>query len=584
MATKGRASSTTSHLANTQSEIPLNPGLGNFSRLPIEICQMIWGYINLPMAQVVLPDLTVTIPGVEPLRRIMAAAKQDRLSLLQTSKAINVELTAMTYQHARIEIEIRPELPPEERYVAHKKRTSLGISLRVLLPGIGLVQSGPFENVPDDVCKWLSLRRLPYERAKTTIVVYAPRPEPLGPKTHRFESPGMDRGAVGLVALWDRINKVVDMLSNVPSIREIELVLCPNVRENSICSWSIKSQNQGQDHGQTKDGGRNRISCGLSKLAWGHSGLVATMMPRPLVKVKVEPSRELYDHEAVFLPFCRLRNVQNMSISVARGAGVGETDDSLLALDWSFHQFALHYFFNNPSSDSSISSEANCAAQVEIDKIREVLYRFNVESNILYQFLLRDKFGDALSLLKSKTVGLWRPSPQLNDGNYMVEKYDKDVNWTWPDFIFQADGGTFLRLALADEKSKIESRKGKAPVYEAPEMKHLSENSIYNVDSFPLPSVIGRLASVSTSNWYIELLEGLVRDLGIKDVDEEDDELEQYNPRAQSLLAMQMEIEEPEAEAEDAIIASMTELMTGFDEMNESQSPGLWSFGEGEDY
>ncbi|KAL3473999.1 hypothetical protein BJX99DRAFT_232515 [Aspergillus californicus] len=329
-------------------------GLGSLSKLPPELRLIIW-------------DLIWVESKYEAQRHGNAFEhRQNSLAIIRASRTLNKEMTHYLYRNLNIEIDIRSEEWP---LVAHVQISNPRISLRQT------IRSG------DDMQKTLDY--LPYDLANTKINVYAPSLDENN--RIRWRHHPSDSDLAGIIALWDKVNRLVDALSNAPSARSIILMLHPSQSQG----WVLNKQ---------------------ARLSFRRHNR--------------SPNCSTSDHELVFLPFFRLRKVQHMQVTLAPN----NPEDDSMYLDWSFHRVALQHFFEHESTDPQL--------KVRVDIIFDIIPRFIAEINLYFLFALRLMDSDLAHLIYGSRSSNWRPKPQHRA---VVEQKHGKVKWSWPEFILQMD-------------------------------------------------------------------------------------------------------------------------------------------------
>ncbi|KAL4903238.1 hypothetical protein BDW74DRAFT_156897 [Aspergillus multicolor] len=153
----------------------------------------------------------------------------------------------------------------------------------------------------------------PYQRTNVIAKIYAPDPH----------DPGQ------LMVLWRRVNNLVDLLGQASSIQKIKIKL----RSKKQYTWAKRN---------AKD--RTSVEFARWPLAFCND------KPFPY-SLNFSIARNPYDHEVVFLPFCRLKNIEAMRIDVRwKGAR-----DPLSKMDWSLHTFAMRHIAQTLANGSAKS-------------------------------------------------------------------------------------------------------------------------------------------------------------------------------------------------------------------------------------
>ncbi|KAJ0419816.1 hypothetical protein BJY00DRAFT_147870 [Aspergillus carlsbadensis] len=189
----------------------------------------------------------------------------------------------------------------------------------------------------------------PYHRTNVTIEVYPPS----------FDAT--------VVYLWQNVNHLVDLLARAFSVKEITLICKPFRASNWI------SNGQG--------------IATLNLFDWRY--------PRCKENVaKFELERGVYDHEAVLLPLCRLRNVQAIELIPAWDA----SSDEALGLDNRLHRFVSLYLPKTLRDD--LSQEQRVIAEERVD----LLLRFISQQPLSSCFVRSSNRKGPLALVCQEVV------------------------------------------------------------------------------------------------------------------------------------------------------------------------------------
>ncbi|RDW79201.1 uncharacterized protein DSM5745_06053 [Aspergillus mulundensis] len=119
------------------------------------------------------------------------------------------------------------------------------------------------------------------------------------------------------MVLWRKVNNLVDLLGHASSIQRLTL----KFRSKKRYTW-------------TERDGKDRTSVYFARWPWPFR----YGAPFPY-RLKFWIARNPYDHEAVFLPFCRLRNIEAMYMDFRWKGAL----DPATNMDWSLHKFVIEH-------------------------------------------------------------------------------------------------------------------------------------------------------------------------------------------------------------------------------------------------
>ncbi|RDW93095.1 uncharacterized protein DSM5745_00417 [Aspergillus mulundensis] len=303
---------------------------------------------------------------------------------------------------------------------------------RIRIPGVSLRRELFDFDGAGAVCEWIS--RLPFGLAQTTIHIYAPPATSFPDEQRSGNEPASAKA--GLIILWDRINKLVDMLGRVGSVESLVLMLHskdpngPGDNESKSTGW----------HG-CRISGRGRISLNLRKPLPDSS-------PPWLEKLVSETKfhfgfrRTLYNHEVVMLPFCRLRNVRHLSVTPPL-----DLSSPWMFLNFRLYRLALSHFFNSnkPTPAARLAGEPRA---IHVDRMLDIFERLITEINTAYHFSLEGLADGVVNGMERDLHGqlkrklLWRSaiSQAISQTDEKTEekaegKYKGGYRWIWPDVL-----------------------------------------------------------------------------------------------------------------------------------------------------
>ncbi|KAL4883437.1 hypothetical protein BJY04DRAFT_25614 [Aspergillus karnatakaensis] len=292
---------------------------------------------------------------------------RNTLAILRSSRQLYNEISHHIYHDLDVTIQFRPE----------------NIWARARLYGL-CFPIWRFRK-PDSAIR-RGFDQFPFYRTGLTINILAPDP----------------RDGVQLFYLWQKVNELAKLLAKASSVGTVRFALLPDGRHHWIS---------------------NRRACISARLD-------PSFYKRQLEfywKFRLE--RDLYDHEIVFLPLCRLKNVEAMKVCLHWKC----SHDEFIGLDWTLHCFAIHHFSQLGREQLSDNHKALA------NEARELLPRFFLELSAHYIYGYPDKVVSKTWSTPKRRGRNWEFEhlPKSLSNFSLEEKHGKMKRWTWPSFMLQ---------------------------------------------------------------------------------------------------------------------------------------------------